>query len=551
MAIFNQCNPLYISVDGPACGCSLTRADIKAMTPQDFEDLFWKEVGMSRVVAATKEARIVGVKQSAMQDLLLSRMRPAQQNILNPGQGQSIIAPFIYAQREAVVNDNYFVVQSGGAPQESGLPADAWKFLISANYDSTGSNPTNFGTNLPNVYKYFVPGRYFVVIYKDTNNGNVGRIVQFKVISAQAGTGQNANSAVVIATPGFKDDDWATYPYQSVYHPTHGLVILLTNSVSDYESWCQNGPAIMSKTLKAIWFQTERRTFCYNDQYLKVLEAPNLDPLFKSLRLMPIAQQKAQEAERAERAFWNTVWFGREIDPINQTVSTYTKLPQVVDPADPSCLIEYKANTLGIMRQLEECNRVVDFNGATLNFDMLAEAGYVLRRRRKTTEIDCMTDRFTAANILSLMIRYYKDKYGYETTRFYQPNQAIKFENQVLWNYNKYEFPEHGFVLNVITDDFFDDHLSAMPTTDKSMGRYLMLIDWTTVNIGLSRARSVTRKTNEADNIYNCVITPNVTHYQLWSQTFAVDVQDPTRSLIFYNFSDACPRLTSYQCEPV
>jgi len=514
------------------------------MKPSDFEDLFWKEVGMSRVVATEKEGRICGVKQRALQDLLLSRMVPMRQTNLSTDASQSVIAPFIYRPKRWQVNTLYWEVTAGVASPKAGtggIPASAWDLTVA-------KNSGQFSTDVPNIERYFLPGRFVIVVYKDAATG-VSRRIQMRIYAAENADAGGNHYATVTVAPCISATTWAgmSPSQRAPYLPTHGILIPLVNNVSQYESWCYNDTAEIPLTLKAVWFQTFRRTHCYTEEYLTALEAPLLDPLFKKFRTMPLVQQKKRQLELADMMFWNATFFGREINE-NQTVENYEKLEQVRDPANANCIIEYKANAVGILKQLEDCHRLWDCNGDPINFDSLQEILYALRRTRNTEDIDAFTDRYTAANILTLMIRYYKDKYGWDVVRFYQPNQQLKFENQVLWNYNTYEFPEVGCRLHVIIDPFFDDHLSSVPSDDKSVGRYFMMIDWSDIEIGLASAKSVTRRTNEADALYYCVVTPVITHYQLYSQTFGVDVNDPNRHYVITNFSDECPTMTSAPC---
>src|SRR5207342_317750 len=94
------------------------------------------------------------------------------------------------------------------------------------------------------------------------------------------------------------------------------------------------------------------------------------------------------------------------------------------------------------------------------------------------TEIDAMTDRTTYAKILSAMIDYNKRKYQLDQQRFIQIDQKITFENFVMWTYSRIEFPEQLITLNLFTDTFFDDQLSAFPSAIASRGRALWIIDW-------------------------------------------------------------------------
>lgn len=548
MAFPNNCNPRIITVD-ESCGCTLTRANIEAMTKTTFEEQGFKEVGMDRVIAQTKEARMTGVPEKSLTDLLLSKMVNIKDKVVS--NGGSVIAPFFYVPQRHNINANYWVIEDGEANPDAGsgaMPASAWDLLIT-------NHAGAFATALPNIQNYFLPGRNINVQYADAVTG-VARTLQFKVLSAVNADSGGVSKATVTVEPNYSAAGWAALSgaEKAVYQPTHGMVINLANSVSNYESWCYQEQALNTTKLLTFWLQTIRRTHCYNDQYLKALNAPLTSEFFKKFRQLPLVQQRKQQEMLAEKAFYNTVFFGQRINEL-QSDTTYTSLPQVRDPLNPNCVIEFKANTLGARTQLADCGRVIDMQGLPLDMDQLKELLYVIKRTREIdsgeiTVIDAMTDRFTADRILTIMTRYYEQKYSWETTRFYKPGEKLVFNGQIMWTYNIYEFPEEGVALAVFVDTFFDDYLAAMPEADKSRGRALWLIDWSDIAIGNAGTASVQRQTNIADNIYNCVITPNVTHYQLTSQTISVMLQDPNRHLIIENFSAACPQLTANVCIP-
>jgi hypothetical protein len=529
----------------------------------------WKERGMDRIVANWKEARMTGVPESALTDLMLSRMTPISRITLSDSPQGSVIAPYILKPQRHRVNANYWKLISGQADPAAGtgdVPAHAWELTV-GNHDDGETRTHNFASPLTDIERYFLPNRYLTVIWTSgtaqadctrpvTGDQVVHRAV-FKIHSATAaadGAG-GEKRCTIIAVPNMTATGFAALDAgdQAEWQPAGtGLIIPLANSVSNYESWCEQDPAENTWKLKAFWCQTIRRTHCYNEEYVKALMAPHTNASFKKFRQLPLAEQKRRQMYLAERAWWNTMFFGQQIDE-NQTVETYEDLPQVTDPADADCIIEYKANTIGWQQQLEDCGRVVPQMGGPLDLDALKAQLYQLKRTREAggavvTRIDALTDRWTAANILTVMIDYYKKKYGADTTRFYQPNQALTFQNQVLWNYNIYQFPDEGVELAVIHDQFFDDLLSAAPGDHKSAMRYLWLLDWSDLWLGVGGARSVARKTNEADNIYNCVIQPVVTHYQLYSETVCAGLDDPNRHAIFTDFNDACPCLTVAGC---
>jgi hypothetical protein len=370
----------------------------------------------------------------------------------------------------------------------------------------------------------------------------------------------SATQAKLIVQPPFTAAGWAalTNPQKAVYQPTHGVIIPIANSVSNFESWCYNDASENTLKLLVYWLQTIRTTFCYNDEYVKALTAPLTSEFFKKFRTLELAKQRKRQEMLAERAYYNTIFYGQKINE-QQTPNSYQNLPQVVDPANQSCLLEYKANTIGWRQQLQDCGRVIDNQNAALDLDVIKSLLYQIKRQRETDSgmidrIDGMTDRFLADSILTIMIQYYQKKYGMQYTRFFKAGEAITFEGQLLWNYNIYDFPDEAVQLAVITDTYFDDQLAVFQAAngglDSSRGRNLWLLDWSDTMIGLAGTASATRQTNVADNLYNCVITPNVNHYQLNSKTIAAMIQVPNRHAIIENIAAGCPTITANPCLP-
>lgn len=533
-----------------SCGCTLSRASIVGMTPQAFEDQGFKEVGMDRVIANAREARVAGVAEHTLEALLMGAITPIGKGALNresiPDQG-SVILPYIYRRQKRIINSNYFNVNSGAATPGAGtgsIHTGSWQIVV-------GQNSSSFSTALTSLSTYFLPGRVILVEY--VNASDESKSVSFKITASEAVT---STTAKLTLEPNVTEAGWAalTTDEKADYQPTAGLATQLANSVSDYESWCHNDPAENTKKLLTYWLQTTRETHCYNDEYLKALNASLTSNYFKQFRQLPLAEQRRLQAEKARKAWFNSVFYGDRITE-KQQVETYAQLPTVVDPTNTDCVLEYKANALGLRTILADCNRVYDHQGNPLNLDLLASVGYDIKRSREASgssvdTIDIMTDRFTAGRIREVMIQFYKEKYGVETTRFYQPNQKLMFENQVALNYTVYQLPEDlgGYNLAVYTHPFFDDKLSAFSTAQKNRGRFIWVIDWSDFKLGIVKSRTVNRKTNEADDIYNCVMQPVVKHYTLSSTTWTTILEDPARHYIIENFSDECPEINTTVC---
>lgn len=549
MAFPDNCNPRMIQVD-ESCGCTLTRASIKAMTKDDFEAQAFKEVGMDRIIGQMKEARMTGVPENSLMDLLMSRIAPVKK--VNLGQQQSIIAPFFYVPQRNRINANYFVIESGNVHPTAGVgavPASAWQIIVK-NHAGT------YATALVQLENYFLLQKFITVLNADTGTG-VGRTLQFKVIGAVNADGGGVSKAKLSIVPNYSDAGWAALSGgdKAVYEPTHGSVIPMANSVSNYESLCQNQPSENTLKLLDFWLQTSRDTFCYNDEFLRALQAPLTSDFFKKFRQNDLVRIRKDQEVKNQRDWINTIFWGQRINEL-QTVNTYDQLPQVVDPENANCVLEYKANTIGLRTQLNDCGKVLDLSGGVLDMDLIKDRLNQLKRIRgadgtNITSIDFLTDRYTKGNIFTRMIGFYKSKYGLDTERFYRVGEAIKHDTFVTdFMVDKYQFPDEGIDMNIITHPYFDDFLSMFPTADKTRGRVLMGIDWSDTQIGLAETLSVSRQTNVLDNLYNCIPKPNVKHYQLVAKTYAAQLFDPNRHLIIENFSDACPTITVAGCIP-
>lgn len=554
MAFPSNCLPRVITVDD-SCGCTLTRANIVGMTPQAFENLGNTEIEMQRVIGRSAEARVSGVMENFLQDLFLSRLKNVKDRLM---QGKvdnaSVILPYIYRRQKRNINANNWNITAGVVDPNAGvgnIPASAWDITV-----QISASP--WATSLPNLEKYFLPGKYITVLNKDAATG-VGHTLQFKVIAAVNADAGGVYKAKVTVQPNVTDAGWAGWSgsQKAVYQPINGMVINMSNSVSDYQSWCYNQPAQNPWKLLTSWLQTTRETFCYNDEWLRALNAELTSTYFKQFKHLPLAEMKRIEHVATMKEWYNSIFYGQQINE-HQTVETYTSLPQVVDPLNTDCVLEYQANALGFRQQLSDCSRVTDLQGGRLSLDTILSMGYDVKRAREATggsvdTIDVMTDRFTSGRILQVMSKLYSDKYGITSTRYYEPNVPLKFENQIMLQYNTYQIPDDmgGFNLAVFTHPYFDDHLLAMDAANKTRGRGLWMLDWSDLSIGIAATAAATRQTNVADNLYNCVIRPNVNHYQLESTLWTAELDDLARHNLIENFSDACPLLTvDTDCSP-
>lgn len=553
MAFPTNCNPRVIALEDSS-GCSLTRASVTPMTLTAFEAQGLTEVGMDKFLANAQEAKAAGYVERTLEMLLMGRISNIKGQLNEqkiPG-APSVILPMIYRKQRQNVNVNYWKVSAGVVCPTAGIngvPVSAWDVT----FQKTGST---YSTSIPSPERYFIPNKNVIIEYANATT-KVAYSKMFKIIAAVNADGGGVYKTKVTLEPNVHADTWAAYSAaeKAPYQPTLGLAYILANTVSDFQSWCYNEPVENTLKLLTFWLQRSRFTFKYNEEFVKVLNDAMLSGYFKVFRSMPIAQRQRESYARFWQGILNSVFFGQPISD-KQTEALYTSCPSVVDPNDTDCVLEYLTNSLGFEYQLNACSRYTDHLGNPLSLDTLLPILYDVKLARQSsgetvTDIDLMTDRFTAGAILDMFVSYFKAKYGMGADRHYTPNAKLNFQNWQDMHYNKFDLPPElgGFTLNVFWDEFFDFKLAAADSGDtRNRVRSIWALDWSDLEFGVADNKSVQRKTNELDELYRCVIEPNVTHYMLKSMQFSALLNDANRHYMVRNFTDSCPTLSVAGC---
>lgn len=103
MSVWSQCSPRIVSVS-ESCGCTLTRASITGMTPDEFEALGTKEIDYHNLIAQAAEAKMIGVPERPLRDLLMSNVKNIKGALSKvPVQNQSVILPYFYRTQRSVL----------------------------------------------------------------------------------------------------------------------------------------------------------------------------------------------------------------------------------------------------------------------------------------------------------------------------------------------------------------------------------------------------------------------------------------------------------------
>lgn len=562
MALNPPCVGNIINVDS-ACGCTLTAATITGLSPDDIEALSYKEIYLTQAILDAKEAKMLGVPQRGLMELLTSKIRDIKGDLtIQKIDQQSVIQPYILRQQRSFINSNYFNIITGQPTPGAGtgsIPLSAWNVTVDL-------GPAWNRTELQNIERYFVPGSTLQVLTWDNVANKTARTLVFTIISAVNADSGGNERATITMYPNVNAVTWAAYSAAErlVYQPVFGLAQTGANSISDFESYCPQQPADFSNKLIENWLQTTRESYCRESSYEEILDKilkGDVNDYLKAFKYQSIADQQKRQAALYRREWYNSVFFGQAIDIVNQTTANWRNLPQVYDVNNGSCPLAFKASSLGIFTQLSNCNRVVDMAGLKLNLDYIFQQLYYLRRNREADGdsvniIDSMTDRYTAGLILEVMSKYYQQKYSVEFTKYFQANQQIVHDKIVLFNYNIYQVQEAGVSWAVFVDDYFNDLVDAMATPVvgwdfSTRGRNLWFIDWSDIAIGVAGESRVSRQSPNSNTdlaLYQCVISPVVKKYDLRSKTWTVMVDRPQRHLIIHNFVLDCPRISGGTC---
>ena len=565
--------PQLVSVT-PQRGCTLTNASITGLTPENFKALAGTETNLAQVIASSAEAKILGVKESNLSILLKSSIKNLKGSLNKVRfDEQSVILPYIQRRQRRRLNANYWRINAGTTCSDAGsvvdgvsIPTDAiditfdlgdspWKSHENASGDKAGG-PRE-------LERYFLSGSTLIVHTWDSNVGaaQTGATIHYQIVRSVNSDTSTLRQATVTLFPLGKSAPG--------FIPVYGIGVLAANNISDYEAWCENQPADQNLGLLVNWFQTTRESRVtsqvYRETLQKILDG-KINPWDQTFNFLSIAEQNKRAAQLSERAWLNSVFFNDYLSSA-QTPETYTSLPTVSDPEDPTCTLEYKANALGIYTMLNEKGRVKDMDGGVIDFITFFEDLYELKRHREADGdsiqvIDVMTDRETANYLFELFTKYFKTRYGWSTDRFAKLNQKLTYNNLVSFEYDLYDIPDASCQLAVFRDQFFDDQIFAYKYADnagpdqgavggtnltgaaddqdfKTRARCLWALDWSDIQVGVGGTSSVTRKSPdpETDRLYKCRISSNSTEHNLRSTKWTTFLDRPDRHLLIQNFS--------------
>lgn len=544
---YTVCSP-SVSNSYNSCG-TITRTSLKSLTPAQLLTTFQDGSGnyrdMTSLLKNAFELKLCGIKTNGLYDFLMSsaESRGNRVNKKNISGTESYIEPFILAKQRSIINDDYWAIDTGYAtgsytPGVTGpLTSVAGGTRVVRVYSRHGLDAGN---------EWFV-NAHKVHIFSRAVGGDAER-GQWKVVSSAANTTTNKID-ILLANENAGSDT----PFSAT--PTAGFLVIGTNDVSDFESWCNNRPALNDRKLIPFFFQTSRQALCVDSHYKEFLTKAMENPLFETFGDVPLAERNRQIGERAQREWVNSFFWGKPL--VNQTISTYTSLAAITSVDGTT--MGYRANAVGVYEQLRNCGRVVDMQNQQLYIRDFLDDIYDLVRARETSgvpnrSIDVYTDSETADLFKQGMIEYYNAKSG-GLLRYNAPIEDGNIEGslQTMGFYAtsyKVDFPA-GVVINIVTHPFFDDIVTAAKAESVgSTGRFLWILDLGkggSIYPGIIGSARVSTTVNQIEDLrkvnssYHCVISNPTKDLTLSSNTWTVIVECPAANLIYENFSDAVP----------
>lgn len=542
------CSP-SVSNSYNSCG-TITRTNLKSLTPAQLLTTFQDGSGnyrdMTSMLKNTFELKLCGIKTNGLYDFLMSSAegRGNRVNKRTISGTESYIEPFILAKQRSIINDDYWAIDTGFAtgdytPVVTGpLTSVAGGTRVIRVFSRHGLDAGN---------EWFV-NAHKVHIFSRAAGGDAEK-GQWRVIASATNTVTNKIDVLLA------DENAGTNtPFDAT--PEDGYLVIGTNDISDWESWCNNRPALNDRKLIPFFFQTSRQALCVDSHYKEFLQkAMDVNPLFEVFGDVPLAERNRQIGERAQREWVNSFFWGKPL--ANQTISTYTSL-SAINSVDGT-LMGYRANAVGVYEQLRNCGRVVDRQNQKLFIRDFLDDIYDVVRARETSgipnrSIDVYTDSETAELFKRGMIEYYNSQAG-GLARFNIPVEDGNIEGSMqgigFWATSyKVDFPA-GVTINIVTHPFFDDIVTAAKAESfESTGRFLWVLDLGkggSIYPGIIGSARVSATVNQIEDLrkvnasYHCVINNPTKELTLSSTTWTVIVECPAANLIYENFSNEVP----------
>jgi hypothetical protein len=536
----------------PERSTGLTVCDVGFTTINEFDTLY-KKGSDYRVDHAILEADFIGKACKAVQEpleaFLMANQRQWSRDRLPMSRdraGRLRYAPFVRMSRTGPINNNWWQFAYVSGPTTGNYV-----------YDMTTSTGIPLSTN------WFQPR---MRIHLRTINKEDGTSVftQFQVVSAVI-----SGSAVrVTCTPA---QAGSTAPAGSIAIPGvgdilgYGTVLRGTANINEYDDYCPEDPGINTNQEAYFWTEWNRIAVFDSEvtqEYMELLMDGN--PYWQKFIYVPEVEYNRQVMSQWSSRNMNQFLFGKATNA-NQTAVDWENLPDITLDAkgsgmawDGQC-IGKRADAVGVLDQLFECDRVWDLQRQPLSLPSLFEKLYEIKRMRESQGISCdmielgMDSQF-AIKFATAMVRYFNMR-GEGLLRLNRdlPNGKAS-ELGFFYTDFKLDYPQ-GLILRVVTSKCFDDQIDAhrRPYQDGDENDYnladtagmIWIIDWSTTYRSVLESSKVTNKSASAQELaavnggFMCVAKVPKYSIRITSQCVTNVMECPAANLLIIGF-DRC-----------
>lgn len=540
---------------------TLTRAKLLPATYAQIKSLFtdgtqWYET--QSYLQTQFEMNACGIKRGGFYEWIMSSNKPGLSKLLDKqsrDRGPSFIRPFILGRQKSIVNPDHWAITDG---------------FLSSNYVAGSTGPLtsaqlNEGTGTDRIIR--VVSRYDVDLdpkwFNDKHsiyimNVKSGQAAhgEWKVL-ASAAAANNSYADVLISSQNASDDSVADLT------PEDGIVLVGINNVHDAETFCLNPANYNPNKHVPFWFQTWRKARRVDSMYKEIFAKLMQDnQWFAEFGDIPVAERNRQDEEEYRRQFVHSFLFGRPLNA-NQTVALWSNLPQIttsvgtnIDPGTSGALMGYRANMVGVYEQLKSCGRVKDLQNQAINIEEFIDFNYELHRARKSNRnapnansIDWFCPRIVSEIVEIGFINWMKDRYG-DIIRI----DIDRGSNEFGFSWTSFRLPRYNIVVNLITEETFDDLAAAFENEDSgdgtmaSRGRFLLCLDigkGGSIYPSVLGSKSKVFKTGELDELakidpsFACRLENPELETKLTSETVTAIVECPKNSLWVEGVADS------------
>lgn len=537
-----------------ACSC-ITKATAQDLTPQIYENMGATAYGSQRIYANAARDKMIGVAPTMLQSFLLGTVSDVKEKLseVSIGGDRFVNLPYLVRRRDSNITNEYFEVTARADTANTattGESALTIETITDSLFDAQNGSP---------IYKQFLPGQSIYIKYYDAvpaAGSQTSYQVPFKIVTAEAGA--NDATATVTVVPFITPAGWAALSAgeKTALQPETGLVTIGVNNVDDYEQYCDVESVEIAPSFVIDYIQTMRGGFCYTKEFAEMvarIENDEINDFYKTFKYLPTTQRMRIVQQKERQKWFQSIFYNGPLNEL-QSPNVYTagSTPDsltVKDPNDPTCVLGYKANALGIEPLLATQGQVLDLKGGDLNLRTVLEYLYTVKRNRendgaRVESIAAFTSQPIYDRIVQTLISHIKARYSTDLTLYYQPGEMIDNLSNVSMSYSKFALPEFGFHFVIAHDNFFTDRERMVKSTGlgPSHAGEMWVLDMPDITTGIVATNSV--KINENDEMaakfldsIKCTMAQNTIYRTLESKTWTVRIGNEKRHLLVKGFN--------------